>query len=65
MCPVKTFRTYLEKLNPKCKYLWQRPRDAACIQDDDTFWYTNQKMGEKTLGGMMSTMSIEYGLSQR
>ena len=40
LCPVSSFRKYINKLNATCDDLWQRPNDV--YTDDYDCWYTNQ-----------------------
>ena len=63
-CPVKCFEKYLSHLHPAQDALWQRPLDKK-ITRDQRVWYCNAPIGEKTLGAMLSKMSLKYGLSQR
>ena len=62
-CPVACFEKYLRVLNPNIDALWQRPRAKISVRAD--IWYCNVPLGEKSLGGMMSTISEKYNLSQR
>ena len=36
LCPVRWFKKYLTKLNPKLDALWQSPREF--YDDDDSVW---------------------------
>ena len=43
--------------------MWQRPRENK--KSEDTIWYTSAPLGEKSLGGMVTTLLVKYKLSQR
>ena len=45
-CPVTSFQSYLSKLNPNCRYLWQRPKRDAPMAD--TFHGMKTNLLEKT-----------------
>lgn len=55
LCPVKTLKFYLGRLNPACRALFQRPKEH--IYDQDTCWYVNSPVGKNMLATMMSTIS--------
>ena len=59
MCPVKTFETYLLKLNPKCAALFQRPKKEPC----DGPWYDNMCLGKHTHANKMKVLSKLANLS--
>ncbi|XP_076079992.1 uncharacterized protein KIAA1958-like [Mytilus galloprovincialis] len=61
-CPVKSYETYISKLHPLCTSLWQRPNES--FNDDDTIWYCNSRLGEKTLAKFMTKLSEGAKLSQ-
>ena len=52
LCPVKSFKRYLEKLHPDLEAPWQRPKDA--FDDDDCVWYCKTPVGKSTLSTMMA-----------
>ncbi|VDI60387.1 Hypothetical predicted protein [Mytilus galloprovincialis] len=54
-CPVKSYETYISKLHPLCTSLWQRPKES--FNDEDTIWYCNSRLGEKTLAKFMTKLS--------
>ncbi|XP_060793158.1 uncharacterized protein LOC132896388 isoform X3 [Neoarius graeffei] len=60
-CPVRSFKKYLEKLNPDCEALFQTPKLRA---PESGPWYRNMPCGINTLGSMMSTLSKKAGLSK-
>lgn len=43
LCPVSSFRKYINKIYATCDDLWQRPMDF--YTDDYDCWYTNQPLG--------------------
>ena len=51
-CPVKLFEKYINKLNPKCGRLWQRPKDCFC--ENDSIWYQNRPIGKSVISTFMS-----------
>ena len=61
-CPVASFEKYLQHLNPKCEYLFQRPKRNA--SPSDQLWYDNMVVGERTLGEKMKKISKEANLSK-
>ena len=63
LCPVVSFNSYIQKLNPELNCLWQRP--LANINENTGMWYYNAPLGVNTLGNMMANMSKKYNLSQR
>ena len=63
MCPVLSFEKLLEKLNPKCDRLWQRPK--ASYLPEESCWYTNSSIGEKNMQKFMSSLSEKCQLSKR
>ncbi|KAJ8026414.1 Zinc finger MYM-type protein 2 [Holothuria leucospilota] len=62
-CPVQAIKKYLSKLNPKCEYLFQRPKSS--VLESDEVWYTNTPIGVNTLGNMMVKISEKAKLSQK
>jgi hypothetical protein len=59
---VKSFELYIEKLNPACDALFQRPRDIYDI--NYVIWYQNRPMGKTTLGSLILSISKDAGLSK-
>jgi hypothetical protein len=53
---------YISKLHPLCTSLWQRPKES--FSDDDTVWYCNSRLGEKTLAKFITKLSEGAKLSQ-
>ena len=62
-CPVESYLKYIALLNPNQEAFWQRPKTRPST--DAPIWYDNAPLGEKSLGGMMATLSTKYKLSQR
>ncbi|CAG2251361.1 KCTD1_15 [Mytilus edulis] len=60
MCPVLSFKKYLDKLNPNQTAFWQRPRDS--FDEEDEIWYENKPLGKNTLGSMMKNISESANL---
>ena len=59
-CPVACFKLYLEKLNPNCEYLWQKPNEKS----KEKYWYFNAKCGHNTISLFMKNISIKCKLSK-
>ena len=64
LCPVKSFRKYLEHLSPKNTFLWQKPFDDGHKKGFPNIWYTNQHIGRNILSKFMPEVSTNCGLSQ-
>jgi hypothetical protein len=60
-CPVKVITNYLEKLNPLCDSLWQRPKKNVSAESSP--WYDNAPLGHNTLKTMMKSISVFSNLS--
>ena len=60
-CPVKSFKLYISKLNPKLETFFQRPK--AVINEDGP-WYDAQVVGVKTIGNWMKRISERASLSK-
>ena len=58
--PVNNFITYLSKLHPRCKYLWQQPKKLEDALHSD-IWYKPAKIA---LSGYMSRISHDADLSR-
>ena len=59
-CPVKSFKMYVSKLNPKMTTSFQRP--TKNIREGGP-WFDNMVIGEKSLGKMMKDISIDAKLT--
>ena len=62
MCPVASFKGYLEKLHPDLDALWQRPLES--FDQEQTVWFYKTPLGKNALGVFMSQISKIGGLSQ-
>ena len=60
ICPVESFKLYMQKLNPKLNVFFQRPKPS--FKSDDS-WYDAQVLGVKTLEQMMKKISVDAELS--
>ena len=63
LCPVKSFRTYIEHLNPDNDYMWQYALDRI----DPTrpnIWYSKRHFGKNPLSTFMSDLSQKCNLSK-
>ena len=63
MCPVRSFRMYLQHLNPDNKFLWQTPLKSPHPQRPEV-WYGLQHIGKNTLGKFMTDLSAHCNLSK-
>ena len=61
LCPVASFKKYLDKLNPKSEDLWQR--SLYSFTENSTTWYMDQPLGKNTLGNMLKTICKQSGLN--
>ena len=59
---VASFEKYLQHLNPKNEFLFQRPKEE--VSSDAKVWYDNMIVGERSLGGMMKRISKGANLSR-
>lgn len=64
-CPVRCVKKYLEKRNPNCPALWQKPRrfNSGKFDESDAVWYCNIPVGKNTLENLLGRMSKKAGLS--
>ena len=63
MCPVKSYATYIDHLNPDNPYLWQVPlRNVDMINDE--IWFGLGHIGKNPLAKFMSDVSVNCGLSK-
>jgi site-specific recombinase XerD len=60
MCPVRSFRKYVNVLNPNLDRFWQRPKK----QGKGVIWYENAPVGKNKLAKMLSRMSEKAELSE-
>ncbi|XP_052220936.1 uncharacterized protein LOC127837700 isoform X1 [Dreissena polymorpha] len=61
-CPVESFQKYLSKLHPQATNFLQRPIHK--FAPGKQVWYDPKHLGINCLGGFMSRLSREAGLSQ-
>ena len=62
LCPVKLFKIYIAKLNPKRNDLWQKPKKDVLITDE--VWFDNVPVGPHPLSNFMKTLSESAKLSK-
>ena len=63
LCPVRSYRMYLDRLEPSNEYLWQSPHRK--FNASLKYWYTKQHLGKNTLSAFMMDISKECHLSIR
>ena len=63
LCPVRSFRKYIEHLHPENEFLWQRPLDRIDPRKPE-IWYGKQHLGKTPLGHYMSDVSEKCALSK-
>ena len=63
LCPVRSYRMYLEHLNPANPYLWQHALEKVNPNRPEV-WYGMQHIGKNTLGKFMKQVSINCNLSR-
>lgn len=59
-CPLISVKKYLNKLNPSCTALFQRPKDKNW--EGELIWYVNQPVGANTIAKFMGIISKRAGL---
>ena len=64
LCPIQMYKLYISKLNPNCKYLWQRPKKKS-LTFHSAIWFDNQCLGGDTIRKFMPTLSENAKLSTR
>ena len=57
-CPVASFLSYVEKLNPECEWFWQKPKSKVPASGP---WYCNSPLGKNKLGDKMKEISLKAG----
>ena len=60
LCPVRSYKMYLEKLHPENKFLWQKVLENP----KKDIWYGRQHIGKNTLGKLMGLISLHCELAQ-
>jgi hypothetical protein len=61
LCPLKSYKLYLEKLNPHCNAFLQRPLPNYHGRQ---VWYANAPLGVNTIATMMKGISQDAGASR-
>ena len=64
LCPVASFKKYIEHLNPENPYLWQKALESGNLKSDKNVWYSKHHIGRNTLGKFMGEVSLKCGLSK-
>ena len=65
LCPISSFETYLNRLNPSCDAFWQRPKKSfQSIGSGRVIGYDKIAVGKNTLGDKLKTISMEAECSQ-
>lgn len=62
LCPIKSLKLYISKLNPQNDAFYQKPK--ARKYHNSATWYENKALGKNTLGQMMKTISEAANLSK-
>ena len=64
-CPVRCIKKYLQKRNPNCPALGQKPRNYSTgkFNESDAVWYCNVPLRKHTLDNLHGRMSKKAGLS--
>ena len=62
-CPVSSFLRYVDKLNPECKWFWQKPKKTKPVSESDP-WYDNVPVGKNTIGSKMKNISSRAGTNE-
>ena len=63
LCPIRSYRMYVEHLNPKNTYFWQTPAQNINPKTPNV-WYTMAHLGKNTLGPFMTEVSKNCNLSR-
>ena len=63
LCPVRSFRIYMEHLNPENDFLWQTPLEKINPKNA-MIWYSKQHIGKNSLGNFMQDVSLNCKLSK-
>ena len=63
LCPIRSYRKYIDHLNPENEYLWQLSLKNVNYLDPQV-WYGKQHLGKHTLGKFMSEISLNCHLSK-
>ena len=63
LCPVLSYKSYLERLHLQLDDFWQRPRDS--YEKNEQIWYCRSALGKNMLARMMPDISEQAKLSFR
>ena len=63
MCPVQSFRTYIEHLNPENNFMWQKALNKI-DSEQLNIWYSKKNISKNPLSTFMSDLSRLAKLSQ-
>ncbi len=64
ICPVKIYKLYTSKLDPRCDSLWQKPRRiCGSITYHEPTWYEQCPVGHTPLEKFMGVLSDNLKLS--
>ena len=64
LCPVASFKKYIEHLNPENPYLWQKALEGGHLKSNKNVWYSKHHIGRNTLGKFMGEVSKHCKLSK-
>ena len=62
LCPVRSYKMYLDHLEPCNSYMWQTPNTSAKPKNPE-IWYTKGNIGKNPLAKFMSDISEKCNLS--
>lgn len=63
LCPIISYKKYMDKLNPMNEYLWQTPLQRIEDEEKARFWYSRAHLGKNPLSKFMTDLSIKCELS--
>ena len=62
LCPVKSFKLYITRIDPVFPNLWQQPK--LSVTWDDAFWYNRSPLSKNKIGNLMTKLTREAKLSR-
>ena len=62
LCPTNFYKLYMDKLNPKINWLWQKPRRGR-LHYNDPVWFEPRNVGHDPLERFMKHMSVDIELN--
>ncbi|XP_072179847.1 uncharacterized protein [Diadema setosum] len=62
-CPLKSYLTYVSKLNDNCPFLWQKPKSKVPEQEGEP-WYCSCPIGVNTIANKIKQISTSAGCSR-